>query len=195
MQCNLRLFNPASSCDFLPSYFMPSGRTHDFITFLLVPPTAMAAYYLSRDWTVVTVATAAMVFGGLMFGPDLDIRSRQYARWGPLRFLWWPYRMAVPHRSRLSHSILLGTWLRVIYFLVVVTLAIAIALYARDFYLHRRSAGLAELSDAFSRVWEVIAPVRRSYSLAVLIGLWAGATSHIVSDVLGSFFKSVGRSI
>jgi uncharacterized metal-binding protein len=174
---------------------MPSGRTHDFITFLLVPPTAAAAYYFTGDWTVTAITTAAMVFGGLMFGPDLDIQSRQYARWGPLRFLWWPYKVAVPHRSRLSHSILLGTWIRVIYFLVVVSITLAVILYARDFYLHRQAAGLSDVSGAFTRVWEVIVSFKRNVLIATLAGLWIGATSHIVSDVLGSFFKSVRRSI
>ena len=174
---------------------MPSGRTHDFITFLLVPPTLAAAYYITGDWMVAAVTTVAMVFGGLMFGPDLDIQSRQYARWGLLRFLWWPYRAALPHRSRLSHGILLGTWIRVIYFLVVVTVTLAAALYARDFYLHRQAAGLSDVSGAFTRVWEVLASVKRDYLIATLAGLWVGATSHTVSDVLGSFFKSVRRSL
>jgi uncharacterized metal-binding protein len=174
---------------------MPSGRTHDRITFLLVPPTAAAAYYLTGDWFVTLVTTAAMVFGGLMFGPDLDIQSRQYTRWGPLRFLWWPYKVVLPHRSRLSHSILLGTWIRVIYFLVVIAITLAVALYARDFYLHRQAASLSDAGGAFTRVWEVVASVRRNYLIAALIGLWLGATSHTVADVLGSFFKSVRRSI
>jgi uncharacterized metal-binding protein len=174
---------------------MPSGRTHDLITFLLVPPTVAAAYYFTGDWAVTGIVTAAMVFGGLMFGPDLDIQSRQYTRWGPLRFLWWPYKVALPHRSRLSHSILLGTWVRVIYFLVVVTILLAAVLYARDFYLHRQAAGLSDVSGAFTRVWEAVASVKRNYLIATLAGLWVGATSHTVSDVLGSFFKSVRRSI
>lgn len=174
---------------------MPSGRTHDRITFLLVPPTAAAAYYFTGDWIVTLIVTATMVFGGLMFGPDLDIQSRQYTRWGPLRFLWWPYKVALPHRSRLSHSILLGTWIRVIYFLLVVTITFAALLYARDLYRHREAAGLSDISGAFTRVWEVVASVKRNYLIAALVGLWIGATSHTVSDVLGSFFKSVRRSI
>src|SRR5919199_2548329 len=119
---------------------MPSGRTHDLITLILAAPTAAVPYYVTGDWTVTAITTAAMVFGGLMFGPDLDIQSRQYTRWGPLRFLWWPYKVALPHRSRLSHSILLGTWVRVIYFLIVVSLTLAIILCTRDYYLHRKAA-------------------------------------------------------
>jgi uncharacterized metal-binding protein len=122
---------------------MPSGKTHDFITFLLAAPTAAVTYYFTRDWMLVTVATAAMLFGGLMFGPDLDIQSRQYTRWGPLRFLWWPYKVALRHRSRWSHSIMLGTLIRVIYFLIVITLVLVVSLYIRDVYVNNSSVSAA----------------------------------------------------
>src|SRR5918911_983706 len=113
---------------------MPSGKTHDLVTIALAAPTFAAAWGLTGSVLLSAAATAATVFGGLMFGPDLDIQSRQYTRWGPLRFLWLPYKVALPHRSRLSHSILLGTWIRVVYFLLVVSALLALILYARDAY-------------------------------------------------------------
>jgi uncharacterized metal-binding protein len=175
--------------------FMPSGRTHDFITLLLAAPTAAVTYYFTQDWTLTAIITIAMVFGGLMFGPDLDIQSRQYTRWGPLRFLWWPYKIALRHRSRWSHGILFGTIIRIIYFLVVITIVLAVSLYIRDAYMRQQSSGIGEVSTALTRVWEIFAPIKRNYLIAAFIGLWVGATSHTVSDVLGSFFKSVRRSI
>jgi uncharacterized metal-binding protein len=174
---------------------MPSGRTHDFITLLLAAPTAAVAYYFTQDWTVTAIITGTMIFGGLMFGPDLDIQSRQYTRWGPLRFLWWPYKVALPHRSRWSHGILFGTIIRIIYFLAVITIILAASLYIRDAYIHQQSSGVGEVSSAFTRVWEIFAPIRRNYLIAAFIGLWIGATSHTAADLLGSFFKSVRRSI
>ncbi|HEY7910780.1 MAG TPA: metal-binding protein [Blastocatellia bacterium] len=174
---------------------MPSGRTHDLITLLLAPPTAALAYVITNDWAVTAITTATMIFGGMMFGPDLDIQSRQYARWGPLRFLWWPYKVMLPHRSRLSHSILLGTFVRVIYFLAVITLITAAALYARDAYFDERGSGAESVTGAFDRVWELFAPINRDYLIAAFAGLWIGATSHTISDLLGSFFKSVKRSL
>jgi len=174
---------------------MPSGRTHDLITLLLVAPTAAVAYYFTGDWIITAIVTAMMVFGGMMFGPDLDIQSRQYARWGPLRFLWWPYKVMMPHRSRWSHSIMLGTLIRVIYFSIVVTLVLVLSLCIRDAYIKGAGQGVHELTGAFARVWEIFSPIKRNYLIAAFIGLWIGATSHTVSDVLGSFFKSVRRSI
>ncbi|HEX8746434.1 MAG TPA: DUF2227 family putative metal-binding protein, partial [Pyrinomonadaceae bacterium] len=69
---------------------MPSGKTHDAITILLAAPTFGAAWALTGSLALAFVATAAMLFGGLMFGPDLDIQSKQYTRWGVFRFLWLP---------------------------------------------------------------------------------------------------------
>ncbi|MDT4896465.1 MAG: hypothetical protein QOH25_1542, partial [Acidobacteriota bacterium] len=71
---------------------MPSGKTHDAITFILAAPTFLVAWGLTGNPALSVLATAAMLFGGLMFGPDLDILSRQYTRWGVFRFLWLPYR-------------------------------------------------------------------------------------------------------
>src|ERR671933_365414 len=115
---------------------MPSGKTHDLVTVALAPPTFAAAWGLSGgSLTLSAAATAAMLFGGLMFGPDLDIQSRQYTRWGPLRLLWWPYKVVFRHRSRWSHGIIFGTLIRVVYFAAVVTLVAWACVYARAVFV------------------------------------------------------------
>src|ERR671929_1409978 len=114
---------------------MPSGKTHDMVTLVLAPPTLAAAWGLTGSVVLSVAATAAMLFGGLMFGPDLDIQSRQYTRWGVFRFLWWPYRMMFRHRSRWSHGIIFGTLIRVVYFAAVVTLVAWGWVYARGGFL------------------------------------------------------------
>src|ERR671939_1651072 len=110
---------------------MPSGRTHDTITFILAAPTFAIAWGLSGSIALALVAACAMLFGGLMFGPDLDIQSRQYTRWGVFRFLWLPYRMLFRHRSRWSHGLIFGTLIRVIYFAAILALLVAAAVYLR----------------------------------------------------------------
>jgi uncharacterized metal-binding protein len=174
---------------------MPSGKTHDRITLFLAAPVAAGTYLLTRDWTLTMIATVALLFGGLMFGPDLDTQSVHYTRWGPLRFLWWPYKVALAHRSRLSHGILFGTIIRIIYFLLIATILVAAGMLARDWYLNQASASSVQVQDAFTRVWEVIKPIRRDYLIAAFAGLWLGAASHTASDVLGSFYKNVKRSL
>src|ERR671938_2107446 len=110
---------------------MPSGKTHDMVTLVLAPPTFAAAWGLTGSVWLSAAATVAMLFGGLMFGPDLDIQSKQYTRWGPLRFLWWPYKVVFRHRSRWSHGIIFGTLIRVVYFAAVLTLFACAAIYLR----------------------------------------------------------------
>lgn len=174
---------------------MPSGRTHDKITFFLALPTAAVTYYFTRDWVLTSIVTLGLLFGGLMFGPDLDTQSVHYTRWGPLRFIWWPYRVALAHRSRLSHGILFGTIIRIIYFLFVTTLCLAIGLYLREWYLKDTTNSVAQVQDAFTRIFEIIKPIKREYLISAFVGLWVGAASHTASDVLGSFLKSVKKSI
>ena len=87
------------------------------------PPTFAAAWGLTGgDWVLAAAATAATVFGGLMFGPDLDIQSKQYTRWGVFRFLWFPYKVVFRHRSRWSHGLVFGTLIRVVYFAAALAL-------------------------------------------------------------------------
>src|SRR5918912_4036069 len=114
---------------------MPSGKTHDLVTAALAPPTFAAAWGLTGSLALSAAATAGLLFGGLMFGPDLDIQSRQYARWGVLRFLWLPYKAVFRHRSRWSHGIVFGTLIRVVYFASVLTLFFWVGVYVRAVFL------------------------------------------------------------
>ncbi|MCA1629590.1 MAG: metal-binding protein [Acidobacteria bacterium] len=114
---------------------MPSGKTHDAITVLLAVPTFVAAWGVTGSLVLAGVVTAATLFGGLMFGPDLDIQSRQYTRWGVLRFLWLPYKMLFRHRSRWSHGIVFGTLIRVVYFVGVLALIASVAFYVYMSYV------------------------------------------------------------
>jgi uncharacterized metal-binding protein len=165
---------------------MPSGKTHDLITLALAPPTFAAAWGLTGSLLLSTAATAAMLFGGLMFGPDLDIQSRQYTRWGVFRFLWLPYKLIFRHRSRWSHGIIFGTLIRVVYFAAALTLLFWAGVYARAVFLTGDAApGWREVAQ----VWRVVEEGAASYGvgrhvlLAVLAGLWWGAASHTLADV------------
>jgi len=70
---------------------MPSGQTHDRITLwssLLVAGLTFGHAKVATN----LIVSGAFLFSGLMFGPDLDLYSVQYKRWGPLRLLWIPYQ-------------------------------------------------------------------------------------------------------
>src|SRR5436305_9344184 len=101
---------------------MPDGKTHDKITVIGAVAAVPAWAFLApppHEWSVGLTLFGATLFSGLMLSPDLDLDSSIYRRWGPFRFLWWPYQKIMPHRSVASHSLLLGPLLRILYFLVV----------------------------------------------------------------------------
>ena len=165
---------------------MPSGKTHDLVTLALAAPTFAAAWGLTGSLTLSAAATAATVFGGLMFGPDLDIQSRQYTRWGVFRFIWWPYKIIFRHRSRWSHGIIFGTLIRVIYFATVLVLLACAGVYLRAFLV---AGGTLPDWANFSREWWTIETHMLGYTVdkrlvyAALAGLWWGAASHTLADV------------
>jgi uncharacterized metal-binding protein len=169
---------------------LPSGKTHDAVTIILAAPTFVAAWGLSGSLGLSALATAAMLFGGFMFGPDLDIQSRQYTRWGPFRLLWLPYRMLFKHRSRWSHGIIFGTLIRVIYFAAVIALVTVAGIYLRAML----TGGVPPTLEQFTEAWRAIEAsasrsVGRHALWAVLAGLWWGAASHTLTDVAWSVMR------
>jgi len=170
---------------------MPSGKTHDVITIFLTAPVFAGAYVATRDIWLSTFVSVGFLFGGLMFGPDLDTASKQYSRWSFVKFLWFPYRNFFKHRSRWSHGLIFGTLIRVIYFMGVATLAAFLTTYAYASYVGGKLPGIWE----FARVWSEL----RGYSnsilgsnglIAMFAGMWVGAASHTFTDLAGSYVKT-----
>jgi uncharacterized metal-binding protein len=170
---------------------VPSGKTHDAITFLLAPPTFLLAWRVTGDASTAAFAAGAFLFGGLMFGPDLDTQSVQYARWGIFRFLWFPYKVVFAHRSRWSHGLVFGTLFRVVYFAGALTLVVALAFYLAAVLRNAAPPDLTQIRE----LWEATGLwTRENWGnraiFAVLIGLWLGAASHTVTDIAGTFLKT-----
>jgi|HigsolmetaAR201D_1030396.scaffolds.fasta_scaffold27330_1 uncharacterized metal-binding protein len=106
---------------------MPLAQTHDKIggiTALILFPASsiLLQRYGSlgieealRDGAILT---AAHLFGTYFLSPDLDTDSAIDKRWGPLRIIWRPYTVVVPHRAIWSHSGLSGL-LRLIYLAIM----------------------------------------------------------------------------
>ncbi|MBK6749281.1 MAG: metal-binding protein [Pyrinomonadaceae bacterium] len=170
---------------------MPSGRTHDAITFLLAIPATVAAYTVTRDiWSAATLGVA-FLFGGLMFGPDLDTVSRQYSRWHFFRFLWFPYRSFFDHRSRFSHGLIFGSLIRVVYFMGVLTLATYVLALA---WTGMSDDSVPDIRD-FAIAWRLVGEFVRTnlgdgFFPLSFVGLWLGAASHTFTDMAGSFVKT-----
>ena len=163
---------------------MPSGHTHDRITLWSLPAVAGLTFSLTRSSNLTLLVSGSFLFGGLMFGPDLDIYSCQYQRWGWFKPIWLPYQKNLRHRSLWSHGPLIGTALRILYLstwiAVFGTLGLAIA----------EKFGPPGLTweDVVVGCWRSISEHPIEY-LAVYIGLELGAMSHYLSDWGGSAYK------
>lgn len=174
---------------------MPSGRTHDLLSLLFAVPAAAATYAFTLSWPQAAIFTSAFIFGSLMFGPDLDTRSKQYARWGVFRILWFPYRAFFKHRSRFSHGLVLGTAIRVVYFMGVCSLLLIAGSWA-----YAAAAGGKMISTAeFAALWRRIGETAREYAgnavlLKLFLGMWLGAAVHTLTDLAGTYVKSGRRS-
>ena len=173
---------------------MPSGKTHDAITLVLAAPLFAGAYAVTRDAWASAIVTSGFLFGGLLFGPDLDVASKQYSRWMIFRFLWFPYRTFFKHRSRWSHGLIFGTLLRVVYLMGIATCVAFLLTYAYTSYVGGELPGVWD----FARPWATL----RGFSdrilgdngvLALFAGMWLGAASHTFTDLAGSYIKT-GRA-
>jgi uncharacterized metal-binding protein len=174
---------------------MPSGQTHDRITLWSLPLVAGLTFDRTQSGSLTLLVSGGYLFSGLMFGPDLDIHSRQYRRWGILRWIWLPYRRSMRHRSVLSHGLIIGTVVRLLYLLLWLGLLSMLLLLAGA--IASQMLGRLEHWDRFiqgiSEAW--ISGLKRSLQhhltewLALGIGLELGALSHSLSDWAGSRYK------
>ena len=163
---------------------MASGRSHDQATRRLALPFGL----LWAPWlglVGVAVAAGAFLVGGLWLSPDLDTRSRATYRWGPLAWLWWPYRRGLSHRSLFSHSPVIGTAGRLIYLALALLLAALVAQGAMALASGTpplRNGDLVAAAQA-GRYWLAsLWQQQRPLLLAALLGLEASSWLHLLQD-------------
>lgn len=128
------------------------------------------------------------MFSGLMFGPDLDIYSRQFQRWGFFRCIWLPYQKNLRHRSMLSHGPIIGTTLRVIY-LGCLLWFVAVVILVMGEMLGIVTLTWRDLGVILGRSLMVYT----TEYLALFLGLELGAMSHSLSDWGGSAYKRLQK--
>ena len=125
-------------------------------------------------WFNAALTTLAFVVGGLWLSPDLDVRSNALRRWGALRWIWWPYRRLLPHRSLFSHGPLIGMALRLVWLLALTLL------------IWKAAASL--LAPAFptpSQAWPDLVSALRHHPrtlISILVGLEGSVWLHLILD-------------
>jgi uncharacterized metal-binding protein len=159
-----------------------SGKVHDKATFFLLFPFLIATFFYFKAINFAFILCAlGYLAGGLLFGPDLDCKSRQYRRWGLLRFIWIPYQKLGGHRSFVSqsHDSIFGLIFRLIYFSVVCLFFIFVSCYL--------------INRDFSQVLDILQSPKTLSCLKTgwpfLAGLWVGNLSHLLMDWIDGVIK------
>ena len=95
---------------------MASGKTHDKINviFICLFILALFFYNLVNDYKIIYFLLGFLI-GTFFLGPDLDLKSNLYYRWGYLRMIWHPYQKNISHRSLWSHMPVLSDILRLLW--------------------------------------------------------------------------------
>jgi len=172
---------------------MPSGKVHDRMT-VGAAVLAVPAWWLftpaPADPTTCAALVVATLFSGLMLSPDLDLDSSIYHRWGPIRFLWWPYQKLIPHRSRFSHSFVLAPLLRVLYFLGLLWLLLRGGVWvASQFVPLDRNAISRQATDLFITFWKT----HPKHFQMTALGIFIGSALHCGADIIWTSLKHLRR--
>jgi uncharacterized metal-binding protein len=145
-------------------------------------------FTLTWSGNLTLLVSGGFLFSGLMFGPDLDLYSRPFQRWGCLRWIWIPYQKAMRHRSILSHGLVIGTTLRVLYLTSwSVCLGIVLLMVIQLF---------GEVPWSWQRFAIDVTPLLFHYrveGIALFVGLELGAVSHSLSDWTDSSYKRLKK--
>lgn len=165
---------------------MPGHRVHDALTVAAAVGLAPAYWALAPqpDAATAAILSGACLVSGILFSPDLDLPSRSRRRWGPVAILWAPYEKLVPHRSWVSHGIVVGPILRLVYFLVVNYLLLWVLAWAAKEWLVPFDRNL------LFRTWResalTLARGQPDRLAAALLGFIVGGLVHTAADVVWS---------
>ena len=163
---------------------MPSGRTHDRVTLWSSPIIAAATLYLTKRADLAFWVSGGFLVSGLIFGPDLDLYSFHYKRWGIFRWLWKPYQQAIKHRSIWSHGPIVGTIGRLLY------LGLWLGLFGLfGLGIFQLVWGQAYTGKQLSEILKKSIDRDQLVYISLFCGLELGAMSHYMSDWAVSTYK------
>lgn len=139
---------------------MASGKNHDRAILFTSPIVGIIG--VSHSLELGIIAASAHLLGGLYLSPDLDLVSRPFKRWGLLRCLWIPYQKLIPHRHWLSHGVIVGSIIRLLYL----------------------SAWLSPLWFVFPGLQQIEWAISWQKAIAFLVGVELSALNHLLLDGL-----------
>lgn len=171
---------------------MPDGRTHDALTLVTASFAAPICVGMTFDGNPGRTALflGAYLVSGLLFSDDLDTHSIEHKRWGLLRFLWLPYQKLIPHRSWLSHGLIVGPALRILYFASTFSLAFWLLLAALSRLLPLDAGGL--VGGLFSAIGCSLIDHPDAWRLG-FVAFVLGGMLHSLSDWLWTWWRRAWR--
>ena len=159
---------------------MPETKAHDRLTLItagLVTPVALLVPSDNR-WLTWGTVTGSYLLSGLLFSNDLDVQAAEYRRWGPLRWLWWPYAHLVLHRSWVSHGLIIGPLLRLIYSALVLELLVVLLTAAAQLF----GVGGLNWLNAWHLFWGELLQAHPRRLGEFLVGFVLAGAAHTVPD-------------
>ena len=171
---------------------MPSGQTHDALTLVaasFAAPICAGLTFEGQSGRAVLFLGSFLV-SGLLFSDDLDTHSIEHRRWGLLRFLWLPYQKLIPHRSWLSHGLIVGPALRILYFAASFSVALWLLLAALGRLLPLDAGGL--VGNLLSAIGYSIIDHPDAWALGFVAFVLAGML-HSLSDSIWTWWRRVWR--
>jgi uncharacterized metal-binding protein len=154
------------------------------VTLWSSPIIAGATLYLTKRADLAFWVSGGFLVSGLIFGPDLDLYSYHYKRWGIFRYLWRPYQKTLKHRSIWSHGPIVGTIGRIVYLGLWLGLVGLLWLGISQLIW-----GQAYTGQQLLGIFKHSVDRDRAVYIAVFCGLELGAMSHYMSDWTVSTFK------
>ena len=162
---------------------MPDGKTHDMLTVVTGVAGIPVIWALTPDHNLAAglVWAGAHLVSGMAFSPDLDLASEPYQRWGPLRYIWYPYREFVPHRDWISHSLIFGPLLRLGYFLLMCWLSFMLGVLLLNYLTPVDGGTLTrQFAASIGALWRD----HRAMVVYFLAGFITGGAVHTIADWL-----------
>lgn len=168
---------------------MPNAPTHDKLTVVTVAAANVAYFKLveTSDWKAATIFSIAYLFAGYACAGDLDLKSKEYRRWGIFRFIWLPYQWAVPHRSFISHGLVIGGIIRALYLAFVCTLICWLCIWG-----YSRLGFHVDPSQVTEKGWRYIldwVQANQMPTAAFFLGFVLAGTTHSLADYIYSAWK------
>jgi uncharacterized metal-binding protein len=173
---------------------MPGATVHDAVTVAAISFVNGVYWHIQPHQHVAAAFwfTGTFLVAGYACAGDLDVKSREHRAWGPLRIIWLPYRVLVPHRSWIAHGMVTGGLIRTAYLACAITAILVVAVWGVD--LLGQHFGPAAITAGLWRHAVTAIYNHTASALAAFAGFIAAGALHSFTDLLGSAVKPRART-